>query len=286
MNRPYFPHALALLLFGSNGIVASLIALSSYEIVFWRTLIGGILLTAVFFLTKGRFTAHKNPRHLSFLALSGASMGASWMLLYEAYTQIGVGVATLAYYTGPVIVMVLSPLVFGERLSSAKALGFMAVLIGMALVNGQDAMRGGVSQGLLCAVASAVMYALMVILNKKASSITGLENALIQLTVSFLTVAVFVLIKQGFAASVPEGSILPLLLLGIVNTGIGCYLYFSSIARLSAQSVAILGYLEPLSALVFSALFLKEYLSGAQLIGAALILGGAAFGEFFKRRKT
>ncbi|WP_313770619.1 DMT family transporter [Bacillus sp. S/N-304-OC-R1] len=61
--------------------------------------------------------------------------------------------------------------------------------------------------------------------------------------------------------------------------------YFSSIGRLPVQSVSILGYLEPLSALVFSAAILGEKLSLVQLVGAVLILGGAAYGELFRSKK-
>jgi drug/metabolite transporter (DMT)-like permease len=81
-------------------------------------------------------------------------------------------------------------------------------------------------------------------------------------------------------------SIFPILFLGVVNTGIGCYLYFSSIQKLPAQSVAICGYLEPLSALVFSALLLQERLTLIQIAGAILILSGSIFGEFFHKPIT
>ena len=77
-------------------------------------------------------------------------------------------------------------------------------------------------------------------------------------------------------------NIFPVLFLGIVNTGIGCCLYFSAIKELSAGSVAICGYLEPLSALLFSALLLSERLSFIQIIGAICIIGGAIFAESYK----
>ncbi len=286
MSRNYIKYVAALLLFGSNGIVASYILLSSYEIVFLRTLIGSLFLLAVFALTRGRFRALHNKKHLLCLIISGTAMGASWMFLYEGYQQIGVSLATLAYYCGPVIVMALAPLIFREKMTPAKILGFLAVLAGMFLVNRHALMQGGSLWGLFCGVMAAVMYAFMVIFNKKAASITGLENSVWQLAASFMTVAIFTAIKQGVAIPVTSESLFPVLLLGIVNTGIGCYLYFSSIQQLPAQSVAICGYLEPLSALVFSAAILQERLTLVQVAGAALILGGAAFGEFFRRKQA
>lgn len=178
MKRSYYKYLSALLLFGSNGIVASFIALSSYEIVLLRTLIGSLLLIVLFPLGGKKLSFFKYKRDSLFLTVSGIAMGASWMLLYEAYVRIGVS----------------------DRF------------------------------GILCGLLSAVMYAFMVIFNKKAQNITGLENATLQLFVSFLT-------------------------------------------------VAVCGYLEPLSAVLFSVLFLKEKMLPLQFMGAILILGGALFSE-------
>nr|WP_285842054.1 DMT family transporter [Ureibacillus chungkukjangi] len=271
-----------MLLFGSNGIVASYILLTSYEIVYLRTLIGSIFLIAIFILTKQKLHILKNKAHFMYLLISGVAMGASWIFLFEAFNQIGVNIATLAYYCGPVIVMILSPFLFKEKMTRTKILGFIAVMIGMLCVNVQAFMQGTVSIGLIFGILSAFMYVIMVVFNKKARSITGLENATGQLVISFFTVAIFIGFKQGFSVNIVDGNLFPILLLGVVNTGIGCYLYFSSIGKLPVQSVSILGYLEPLSALIFSALILGEQLSLVQMGGAVLILGGAAYGELFR----
>lgn len=133
---------------------------------------------------------------------------------------------------------------------------------------------------------TAVMYAFMIILNKQAKNITGLENAMFQLFVSFLTTAVFVGMKQGYAMHIEKASIVPIFILGLINTGIGCYLYFSSIGNLPAQTVAICDYLEPLSAIVCSIIILKEVMVSIQVVGAVFIISGAIFGECFKKLST
>jgi RarD protein len=283
-NKALLKYITALLLFGSNGIVASSISLSSYEIVFTRTLIGALFLALIFVFSKPELRFWRNKSHFLSLAVSGIAMGTSWIFLFEAYKQIGVSVATLAYYCGPVIVMILSPILFREKLAIVKLAGFVAVVVGMVCVNAQALFRGQASWGLVFGIAAALAYAFMVIFNKKATSIIGLENPMWQLTVSFVTVAAFVALKQGFTFHIAPGNVLPILMLGIVNTGVGCYFYFSSIGDLPVQTVAILGYLEPLSALFFSAAFLGESLSFVQLLGAVLILGGAAFGELFHQK--
>lgn len=286
MKKTYLKYLFSLLLFGSNGIVASHILLTSYEIVFLRTLIGSLLLFIIFTLSQGTFTFWQHKRQFFFLTISGIATGASWIFLYEAYSQIGVSIASLAYYCGPVIVMILSPLVFQEKLTLPKILGFISVLCGIFLVNGQTVQSENTSWGLFCGGMSAIMYAFMVIFNKKASSIKGMENSMLQLVISFLTVAIFVGIKQGYTLQISSNNWIPILVLGLLNTGIGCYFYFSSIGSLPVQTVAICGYLEPLSAVILSVVFLQEAMSPIQMIGAFLILGGAIFGEAIKLQPT
>ncbi|MDF3004491.1 MAG: protein of unknown function transrane [Oscillospiraceae bacterium] len=280
MKRAYFKYVFALLLFGSNGIVANQISLTSYEIVFLRTMIGSFMLLAIFLFTRGRFTFWQHKQQFLFLLISGIAMGASWMFLYEAYRQVGVSIASLAYYCGPVIVMVLSPFLFREKLTRSKIVGFLVVIFGIVLVNQQVFQAGKASWGLFCGGMSAVMYAFMVNYNKKVKDITGLENSTLQLTISFLTVAVFLGIRQGLIILPSSGDAIWILVLGLLNTGIGCYFYFSSIGYLPVQTVAICGYLEPLSAVLLSAVILRETMSVCQICGTVMIIGGAIIGEF------
>ncbi len=269
----------ALLLFGSNGIVASNINLKSYEIVFLRTGIGSILLIALFLMKIRKTKTIKNRRDMMFITLSGMAMGISWICLYEAYAQIGVGISSLLYYCGPVIVMALSPILFGERLTFRKIIGFVFVMIGIFFVNKTVSGENIRLYGVACGVISAFMYAFMVIFNKYTKEIKGLENSMVQLFVSFLTVAVFTAVKSGAVIHISADYAVWILILGLINTGLGCYFYFSSIGNLKVQTVAVCGYLEPLSAVVFSVLILKEEMLPIQLAGAFLIICGAAICE-------
>lgn len=158
--------------------------------------------------------------------------------------------------------------------------------MGIILTNGALLANSNHYLGVICGVCSAIMYAFMVIFNKKATNISGLENSLLQLTFSFLTVAVTTLFNGSCTFHIPEGSLLPLIFLGLVNTGLGCYLYFSRLDQLPIQSVSILGYLEPLSAVLLSVIILQESMSLPQIIGAVLILGGAIYAEVICQQRT
>lgn len=284
MRKDLWKYIAALLLFGSNGIVASHIHLSSYEIVFLRSGIGGLALLLLFLLLRQKRNALRYKKEFVFLGLAGMAMGANWMFLYEAYQQVGVGTATLLCYCGPMIVMALGRIFFQEKLTKKKCIGFLAVFLGIVCINGQAFQEGKTLWGLFCGVMSAVMYAVLVIANKKAEHITGLENAVWQTVCSFLVVAVFLLSRQGISLEIPKGDWMPIVQLGLLNTGIGCYLYFSAMGRLSVQTVAICGYLEPLSAVVLSAVLLQEGMAPMQAAGAVLILGGAMYAELAGKR--
>lgn len=282
MTRSFKKYLASLLMFGSNGIVASAIALPSSEVVLTRTLLGALLLVAALAVSTrrsgDRLASLDHPRQAASLAVSGAALGISWIFLFAAYRLIGVGVATLAYYIGPVIVMALSPVLFREHLTPVKLMGFAAVVAGAFLVVAQGGAGSINPAGLALGGMAALMYAAMVIFSKRASDVDGVEAATIQIVASFAAVAVYsVATGQLPAVSALVSADLPAVLtLGLVNTGLGCYLYFSAMGDLPVQRVAVFGYLEPLSAVVLSALVLGEAMGPVRILGAALIIGGAA----------
>lgn len=286
MSRAFVKYILSLVLFGSNGVAAGGIHLTSYEIVLLRSTLGSALLIVLYVLSRREWTALRHRRDLAYTALAGVTTGLGWMLLFEAYRQIGVSLSILINYCGPVLVMGLSVPLFHERLTLRKGLALGLALTGVFLTGGQAALEGANLAGLLCAGASALTYTAMVVLNKLAGQVEGMESAVIQLFFSALTTVVFVGWKQGLAVEIAPADWPFILWIGLLNTGVGCYLYFSSIGKLPVQTVAVCGYLEPLSALLFSAVFLHETLLPLQLLGAALIIGGALTGEgvFAKRR--
>lgn len=278
-------YLISLLIFGMNGIVASYIAMTSEQIVLSRTIIGGALLVILFFVTRQRLHTEAIRRQWPMLLLSGAAMGLSWVFLFGAYRLSSVSTATLLYYCGPVFVLLLAPVLFREKLTMQHGVGIIAVLAGMFLVNGVGASFSGVTLGFVYGLLSALLYAVMILACKHVTGVAGLERTTIQILVACVVVAAYNVASDQPAVEWNTASILATAVLGVVNTGAACYLYFSSIPELPAQTVAVCSYLDPLSALVFSALFLGERLSAAQIAGAVCILGGAAFAELYKGKK-
>lgn len=204
VKAAYLKYISALLLFGLNGIVAAQIPLTSTEIVVLRSFFGTAFLIVILAATRQKLTCLRCPRQAVLVAVSGAAMGASWLLLYRAYELVGVSIATLLYYCGPVLVMALSPIFFKEKLTIPKIIGIIVVFCGVIMLNG---VGGGTldALGLLCGIGGAALYVLMVITNKKAG-LPGLENTTVQLLFGFLTAAVFYLLQGGAIPAVPAES--------------------------------------------------------------------------------
>ena len=277
----YGSYILSMLIFGSNGSLAAHISLQSGQIVLLRTLLGGAALTLLVLL-RGGFDRDALRSELRFLLLGGAVLGANWAALFEAYRLLNVSLATLIYYVGPMLVLLLSPLLFREKLSSAKLAAVCLVAVGLVCISGSIALGRLSVKGLLVAILAALFYASLIVLNKHIVRTPGIQTAAIELDVAFLVVLAYVLCTAGLPR--PQIAELPYIaMLGLVNTGLAYFLYFSGLQRLPAQSVALISYVDPVSALLFSALLLHEALTPLQLLGAVLIIGGAMVGELRRR---
>lgn len=282
MKNAYIKFILAAVIFGTNGIIASHIPLSSYEIVLTRTVLGGFFLLIPATARREWGSLRRASRtSLVWLVLSGLFLSGNWLFLYEAYQHIGVSLATLMCYCGPILIMILSYFVFHEPFTVPKVSAMVIVTVGILCINGADVQAHGLSWGLVCGFLSAICFALLVIAMKKVSGIGGILSPACQLLVASLVVAAVTLSMPTAPISLDMTHIACMVCLGIVNTGLGYYLYFSGVQRLSAQSVSICGYMEPLTALALSAILLGESLTLLQWIGATCILGGVALSELW-----
>ena len=278
----YGMYILSLLIFVTNGIFVSHISLASNQIVLMRTLIGGILLTCLVLFLGGFDIDHLRRERIPLL-LGGAALGLNWVALFEAYRLLNVSLATLIYYVGPIIVLLFSPILFREKLTGRKLVSVIIVGIGLICISGSVVVIGMNSLGLLCAAFSALFYAALIVFNKQISYTSGMQTAAIELDVAFFVVLVYTLCTSGLPHL--TGNDLPyIVVIGFINTGLAYLLYFSGLQKLSGQSVALISYIDPVSALLFSAILLHEVMAPVQVAGAALIIGGAMFGEIKKQR--
>ena len=273
----YVVFILSLLLFGTNGLYVANISVASSHIVLFRTLIGGFILTGLV-AVRGGFDRTSIQAEFVPLLFGGIALGMNWVALFGAYRLLNVSLATLVYYAGPMLVILFSPLLFRERLTGTKIIAIILVAAGLVLISGSVAFGGLNPSGLLAAAASALFYAALMVFNKRIRKTSGLQTAALELDIAFVVVLIYVLLTSGLPH--PTRADLPyLLLIGLINTGLAYLLYFTGLQKLPAQSVALISYIDPVSALFFSAVFLQESMSVLQILGAVLIIGGAIAGE-------
>ena len=273
----------SMLIFGTIGIYRRYIPVSSALLAFSRGILGG--LCVLLFLRFGkRKQKEKIPRRtLLRLIVSGMLIGVNWMLLFEAYSHTTVAVATLCYYMQPTIVMLLSPLIFREKLTPGKAVCAAVAIAGMVLVSGVTAeggTRGGDLRGILLGLGAAAFYASVVIMNNKIRGIDAYRKTTVQLLSAGAVMIPYLLVTNGFSmGGFTPAAVLLLIVVGVVHTGAAYVLYFGSMDGLRVQTVAILSYIDPVAALLFSAFLLREPLSVLNIIGAVMIIGSAVVSE-------
>ena len=275
--------ASSMLIFGTIGVFRRHIPLSSSLLSFIRGAIGSLFLL-IFLRAGGRKISHSLPRRImALLIVSGAMIGINWILLFEAYNYTTVATATLCYYMEPTIVVLLSPVFFKEKLTVKKLICAAAAFIGMVLVSGaagEGLPQGDALLGILFGLSAAVLYAGVVILNKMIQNVDPYEKTILQLSSASICLLPYLLATGQFAhLELTPSAAVPVLIVGLVHTGIAYTLYFGSTDGLRAQTIAVMSYLDPVSALLFSAFLLREPISAAAIPGALLILGAALSSE-------
>lgn len=288
-TKSYLMLISSMLIFGTIGIFRRYIPLSSALLSCTRGFLGAAILIIFLKIKKVKLVHTIGIKKLLLLALTGALMGANWIFLFEAYNHTTVAVATLCYYMQPTIVIILSPIIFGERLSIKKFFCIIVSLIGMIFVSG--IVDGNLQQatnvkGVLFGLLAAALYASVVILNKKIQMEDAYEKTIIQLLSAAIVLVPYLIFTEDFGAiEINVFSIVMILVVGVIHTGIAYAMYFGSMKALSAQSIAVLSYLDPVSALILSAAILKESLTIFGIIGAVMIIGTALFSEVGQKEK-
>lgn len=283
----HLKNLLAMFIFGTIGVFRRYLPLPSSFVAMARGAIGMVFLLAIMLLGRKRLDRAAIRASLPRLCIGGACLGINWILLFEAYNYTSVATATLCYYLAPMFIILLSPLLLKERITARK-LGCVAVaLIGMVCVSGvAEAGFGGVAElrGVLLGLAAAVFYACVVLLNKTTTGVPANDRTIVQLGVSSLVLLPYVLLTE----SLPDIRFTPasagmLAVVGVVHTGVAYALYFASLRSLKAQTAAILSYIDPVVAILLSALLLREKMSLLGGVGAVLVLGSAIISELPER---
>ena len=281
------------MVFGTLGIFVKNIPLSSGEIALFRAIIATLAIAIYQLISGKKVKLPSKKKDIILLLLSGAAMGFNWIFLFEAYHYTAVSIATLSYYFAPVIVMLVCPILFREKLTIKQVICFIMSTIGLVLVIGVGGLEGSDTNliGIGFGLSAAVLYAAVILLNKFIKEVDGVDRTLMQFFAAIIVLIPYLCMTSGIhIGKIGSTGILNLLIIGVIHTGIMYCMYFSSLKQLKGQEAAILGYIDPLVAIIVSVSLLGENIDFTQIIGGILILGFTLLNEvdiqLFKKKAS
>lgn len=280
---------ISMLVFGTIGLFVKYIPLASSEIALYRAVLASVLIFLFLIISRRKIPFKVIKNQLPLLFISGVCVGFNWILLFQAYKYTTVSVATLSYYFAPVLVTLICPIVFKEKMTLKNWVCFAFSTLGIVLITGIGDLSQGKNHliGVLYGLGAACLYAVVVVINKFIKNVDGIERTFLQFLSATIVLLPFAILSGGINVATLNGNgLIMLLIVGVVHTGINYCLYFSSLKDLKGQQSAILSYIDPLVAVIISFIALNENLTTMQGIGGLLILGFAILNEInFKKTK-
>lgn len=268
-------------IFGTLGPFVRNISVSSGELALYRAIMASLMLAVFLLVTGQKIPFFQIKNEVPLLILSGMAMGINWILLFEAYKYTTVSIATLSYYFAPVIVTLVCPFLFHEKLTGRQIICFVMSTLGLILITGIGDIRGANNfVGILFGLGAAVFYATVILLNKFIKQVEGIHRTFLQFLAAILVLLPYVLFTSGVTLGTLNGiGWINLLIVGFVHTGVTYCMYFSSLKELPGQKAAILSYIDPLVAVLISVTILGETMTLWQIVGGILILGFTLWNE-------
>ena len=275
--------AVSMAIFGTLAPFVRNVAVSSGELALYRAVMAAVIIGAFLLVTRQKIPFTSIKKEIPLLLFSGVAMGFNWILLFEAYKYTTVSAATLSYYFAPVIVTVVCPFIFKEKMTAKQWICFLMSTVGIVMITGIGDLGGGTThlKGILFGLGAAVLYATVILLNKFIKNVAGIYRTFLQFIAAIIVLIPYVAATGGITlGGVDKKGWVCLLIVGVIHTGITYCMYFSSLKELPGQKAAILSYIDPLVAVLISVTVLGESMTLWQVIGGALILGFTLWNEF------
>ena len=291
MKKVFNPRLMLILsmtIFGTLGLFVRNISVSSGELALYRAILAAVLIGLFLLVTKQKIPFTNIKKDIPLLLISGVAMGINWILLFEAYKYTTVSVATLSYYFAPVIVTIVCPILFKEKLTLKQIVCFIMSTLGLVLITGIGNIGSGNHFiGILFGLGAAVFYATVILLNKFIKNVEGIHRTFLQFLSAIVVLIPYILLTSGFTlGKLDSTGWIFLLIVGLVHTGVTYCIYFSSLKELPGQKAAILSYIDPLVAVLISVTILGETITIWQIIGGVLILGFTLLNEITPKKQV
>lgn len=268
---------IAILIWSSLGIFIRKSGLPNAALIFYQSAIAGILQLIILSAAgqmKDAVTSCKSAKNILILLLVPASFLINSFLFYFAFTHTTIANAVLTHYTAPIFVALTAPLFLNEKTVRKTWAAIILSSVGLWLILGTPgsvewmAKGDGEQSGIIAGTLSGMAYALIILLLKGiASKYPSLFIVFAQNSIAALILLPFVLDTPLTAQSLPY-----VITMGILHSTIAPLLYVQGFKSVKANEAAILGYMEPVGAVILALIFLNEIPGLQALAGGGLIL--------------
>lgn len=263
-----------MVLIGTVGAAVVASGLDAITIVFWRSLIGALFLAA-WCLARGILPDRSlSWRSLGIGLIAGVSLVLSWAAFFEGILRTSISTATILFHIQPFWIVLIGAVIWRERISRAQALWLGAAFVGVALASNLRLSTGDMdwnwASGVLILLGGSVIYAITAVAGKALPEQRGEVTTLIQTVAGVLIFAPFVHFDQQIA--LPAWGALAVI--GILQTGVAWVLVYAALPQVSTPMIAVLSFVNPLTAIFTDWLFFDRLIGPAQAFGMGLIVVG------------
>lgn len=206
-----------------------------------------------------------------FLGVVGYSMTS--ILLFVAYNYIDVGIAGMILHTYPLMVMILSIVIYKEKFKMKKFLYLIITTIGVFIM--LDVNVGNInSTGVILVLLSALCYAIYVI-GASNEKLKNINSFVITFYISIISAVVgsgIGVITSSFNSTINFYGIISILLIAFISTVVALMAFIRGVKLIGPTNSAIFGALEPIVSLVLGVIVLGEAISIKIIIGSVIII--------------
>lgn len=261
---------LGALLFGLSGIFGKLAATTPDMIAGGRAFFAVLALGLATLLWRRTNSSRPSWPQLARLVLGGLLLGTHWLAFFEAVKISGVAIATLGFASFPAFTVLLEGTLFRERTRPVEFLMVALVCLGLILVTPEFSLGSDATVGLLWAILSGLLFALLSLLNR--ASTHGLDPIQAALYQNVTVLVVFMPLAAPLVPSLRPLDWLWLAMLGIFCTGLAHSLFVASLRVLKARTTAVIFALEPVYGILFAWWLFSEQPTLRMLAGGLLII--------------
>jgi len=263
----------AILLWSSLGVIVRLSGVAVHILIFYASTVSVLVMGAMLLRKDYRAMVPSGKRLLYLLPLGPLSLLNTFTFFY-AFKNTTISNAILTHYIAPVVVAFLAPVFLKEPLTKRVLFSVFTASVGLWVLLGispeavSTAWEAPTKEtlGIMSGIISGFAYASIIM----AARVYAQEfNPLVMAFVTNLTISLMLL---PFVREFPSGALWSFLLMGVAHSTVAPILYYKGLAEVRASRAAIIGYIEPVGAIIFGMIFLGEYPALIALLGGALIL--------------